>query len=118
MLELALRERQAATEAAAAAAEAQASAATAPRKANKITPFGGAARSAAQTASDAVRDAAAAAAAAARKAADWDAMLDRLVSAPRNDIFLLEVWTAGALLNRTAGAFTSAPWDRRRAHCS
>ena len=86
VLELTLDERQKAAGHARAAKEAAAAQASAPRKAKKLVPFGAKAPSAAEDA----EAAAAVAAEAAEDAQGWDKLLDRLIGAPRNDIFLLQ----------------------------
>ena len=90
MLELTLSERQQAAKMAREAKQAQANAAAAPRRAKKIVAFGAKAPSA--------KDEALAAAKRTEEtvagAANWDDLLDRLICAPRNDVFLLQALRA------------------------
>ena len=87
VLELTLKERQEASVKAKEAKEVMAAQASAPRKAKKISgPFGSKGPSAAEEAAKAAK----AAEEAANEAKGWDLLLDRLISAPRNDVFLLQ----------------------------
>ena len=90
VLELTLSERQQAAKMAREAKQAQANAAAAPRRAKKIVAFGAKAPSA--------KDEALAAAKRTEEtvagAANWDDLLDRLICAPRNDVFLLQALRA------------------------
>ena len=90
VLELALRERQSAAKAAKAAADAQRALADAPKAKPKIVPFGKKAPTTAQEGAAVAQAASDAVVAAEAEAKGWDALLDRLIAAPRNDVFLLQ----------------------------
>ena len=90
ILELALRERQAAAAAAKDALARQAALAVAPKPKPRIVPFGARAPTEEVASASAARAAAQAVAAAEAEARGWDQLLDRLIGAPRNDVFLLQ----------------------------
>ena len=90
ILELALRERRSAAAAAMDALANQAALAVAPKPKPRIVPFGARAPTEEVASASAARAAAQAVAAAEAEARGWDQLLDRLIGAPRNDVFLLQ----------------------------